>query len=411
MNYINNISNDELLNYALSKGIINLESVQEQIAMSKRQEYLDKHPYKIYQGNDGKWRTYLPDLNNGRKMIKKTNKKDVYDIIVAYWKEQDVNPTIKEVFNEWNDRRLELSQISDATYLRNTQVFNRHYSLFGNNHIKDVSVEQWTDFLEEQIGKFTLTTKAFANLKSITRGMLKRAKRRKLITFCSEDIFDDLEVSDNEFKQVIKEDYQLVFNEQESEIIVKYLIDNLDTMNIAILLMFLTGARIGEIATLKHEDFNEDSFNIRRTETRYKKDGHYVYGVKEFPKTKAGVRTVVIPNEYKWLYGKIKTLFPFEEFIFISDITHKRLTAQSIRMRLLRLCKKLNIYHKSPHKIRATYGSILLDNHIDNKLIIGQMGHTNIACTEQHYHRNRRSIEKKAEIISQISDFQFNKAQ
>ena len=74
MNYINNISNDELLNYALSKGIIHLESVQEQIAMSKRREYLDKHPYKIYQGNDGKWRTYLPDLNNGRKMIKKTNK-------------------------------------------------------------------------------------------------------------------------------------------------------------------------------------------------------------------------------------------------------------------------------------------------------------------------------------------------
>ena len=44
---------------------------------------------------------------------------------------------------------------------------------------------------------------------------------------------------------------------------------------------------------------------------------------------------------------------------------------------------------KSPHKIRKTYGSILLDNHIDNKLIIEQMGRTDIRCTEEHYHRNR----------------------
>ncbi len=74
-------------------------------------------------------------------------------------------------------------------------------------------------------------------------------------------------------------------------------------------------------------------------------------------------------------------------------------------MRLKRVCKKLNIYHKSPHKIRKTYGTILLDNHIDNKLIMGQMGHTDIVCTENHYHRNRKSIDQKSQIISSIPDF------
>ena len=79
---------------------------------------------------------------------------------------------------------------------------------------------------------------------------------------------------------------------------------------------------------------------------------------------------------------------------------------QTIRLRQKRICDKIKIYRKSPNKIRKTYGSILLDNHIDERLIIGQMGHTNILCTEQHYHRNRRGIERKQDILSSIPEFQ-----
>ncbi len=37
--------------------------MQEKIEMAKRKELLEKHPYKISQGKDGNWRTYLPDKN------------------------------------------------------------------------------------------------------------------------------------------------------------------------------------------------------------------------------------------------------------------------------------------------------------------------------------------------------------
>ena len=39
-------------------------------------------------------------------------------------------------------------------------------------------------------------------------------------------------------------------------------------------------------------------------------------------------------------------------------------------------------------------------------LFMEQMGHTDIACTENHYHRNRRSIDAKSQIISSIPEFQ-----
>lgn len=43
---------------------------------------------------------------------------------------------------------------------------------------------------------------------------------------------------------------------------------------------------------------------------------------------------------------------------------------------------------------------------VDREMIKGQMGHADIQITENHYHRNRKSEEKKMEIISSLPDFQ-----
>lgn len=384
--------------------MIDLAYVQEQIEMNKRKELLAKHPYRIWEGKDGKWRTYLPDKEKNRKLVKRNTEQSIEDVVAEYWKEQLENPTIREVFTEWNDRRLELKKISDSTHLRNEQIFNRHFSEFGKRKIKSVDQEDIEEFLEEQIPEYNLTSKAFSNLKTITRGFLKRARKRKLIDFNVEELFQEMDVSDSDFHKVIHEDYEEVFDEDEMPKIMEYLIDHPDMSNIAILLMFVTGARIGEVVALKHSDFDGCTFKIRRTETRYKKDGKYICEVKNFPKSHAGVRTAIIPHEYAWIAEKIQHINPFEEYIFVKD--GKRVSTHSIRMRLRRVCDKLKIFRKSPHKIRKTYGTILLDNHIDQQLIIGQMGHTNILCTENHYHRNRKGIKKKSIIISSIPEFQ-----
>ena len=394
---------NETLQYALENGMIDLAYVQEQIEMNKRKELLEKHPYSIWEGKDGKWYTYLPDKGKGRLLKKRATKQKIEQAVIDYWKEQLDNPTIKEVFIEWNDRRLELKKISDATHLRNKQIFNRHFSEFGKRKIKSITQEDVEEFLEEQIPKHNLTAKSFSNLKTVTRGLLKRARKRKLIDFNVEEIFQELDTSESDFRKVIKEDYEEVFDEEEMPKIMEYLIENLDMSNIAILLMFVTGVRIGEVVTLKHTDFDGFTFKIRRTETRYRKGDKYVCEVKEFPKSQAGVRTVIIPNEYEWLVKKIRMLNPFSDYIFVKN--GERIHTHSIRMRLRRVCDKVGIYRKSPHKIRKTYGSILLDNNIDQRIVIGQMGHTNILCTENHYHRNRRSIETKSAILSSIPEF------
>ncbi|MDC7290172.1 site-specific integrase [Blautia schinkii] len=373
--------------------------------MKKREELLAKHPYKIFQGKDGHWYTYLPDEKKGRVKRKRETETAIEDVVVSYWKEQVENPTIEEVFTEWDDRRLQLEKISKATHLRNRQTYDRHYKEFGKRRIKSISPEDIEEFLEEQIPKYEMTAKAFSNLKTITRGFLKRAKKRKLISFNVEELFQELDTSDSDFKKVIKEDDEEVFTDEEMSRMFEYLENNIDILNLGILLMFVTGLRVGELAALKWVDFDGSGLNIRRSETRYAlEDGTSAFEIKEHPKTEAGIRYVALPEEYLWIMRKLKALNTFTEFIFVRD--GERLKTFSFRNRLYDVCKKTHCRPKSPHKIRKTYGSILLDNNVDRRLVMGQMGHTDIACTENHYHRNRRSKNAKVQIISNIPEFQ-----
>nr|WP_304974607.1 site-specific integrase [uncultured Acetatifactor sp.] len=373
--------------------------------MSKRNELLEKHPYAISQGSDGKWRTYLPDKEKGRKMVKKSTKEAVENEVMDYWKSEMENPTIEDVFNEWNDRRIKLNKISQASHLRFKQIFNRHYKDFGKKKIKNVTPQDIEEFLEEQIPKFELSAKSFSNLKTITKGLLKRAKKRRLIEMDVEALFREMDTSEAHFKRTMKEDDKEVFNEEEFPKVMEYLTDNPDLKNLGILIMFLTGIRVGELVALKHSDFDGNTFKIRRTETKYvDEDGKYVYGIKDCPKTEAGIRTVILPKSYAWIANKLRLYNPFGEYIFVES-GDRRLTTNCIRRRMERVCDKLGIIRKSPHKARKTYGSILLDNGIDSKLITDMMGHTDIMCTEGHYHRNRKTIERKTEILSDIPEF------
>lgn len=398
------ITAEDLLKFATENGMINPAFIHDQIEMERKEELLKKHPYSISCGKDGKWRTYLPD-ENGRRMIKKSTREAVEAAVIEYWKSELENPTIAEVFTEYNDRRLELKKISPATHLRNRQVFNRHYVRYGKKRIKAVSAEDIESFLEEQISEHNLTAKAFANLKTITRGLLKRAKRRKLIDYNVEEIFQEMDTSETDFRKVIKEDCEEVYDEDELPRVFDYLKKNPTSQNLGILLMFLTGIRVGELVALKHSVFEGNVFKIRRTETRYlSPSGKYIYEIKDFPKTEAGVRTAIIPKDYMWLADSLKRMNPFGEFIFVNK-DGKRLTSNCIRRQMRKMCACLGIVNKSPHKARKTYGSILLDNSIDRRLITDVMGHTDISCTEGHYHRNRRSIDRKIEILSSIPEF------
>lgn len=406
----NNKYDNELLGYGVKSGIIDLSELEEKYKLDERKKYLEHHKkiHKKWTASNGKSCTYLPDENapKHRRLIRRNTEDELDDVIVAYWKQRIENPTVEEVFNEWNDRRLKHKIIEDATHTRLKQDFNRFYGKMGKRKINSVSETEWEDFLNDCICEYNLTAKAFSNLKGLTKGFLKRAKKLKMIDFEVETFFLELDVSDNRFKKTIIEDDKEIFYDDEMEKIMEYIRENPEPKNIGIALMFVTGIRVGELVALKHEDFDGTTFLIKREETKFKdvETQKYVYRVADAPKTEAGRRRAYVPEDQKWILDKIRLMNPFGEYVFIRE-NGERMRTFDIRDRLYLICDRLGIPRRSPHKARKTYASILLENKIDEKTIIKQMGHTSIHCTETHYSRYRRRNDEAQEIFNNIPQF------
>lgn len=111
---------DSLLNELLKNGILD-ETVICKIKAMKDQEYLNMHRYKIYQNKDGRWVTYLP----GRKRIQRKDRAELEALIVEYYKKNRYDPTIIDIFKEWNERRVNLGKIKQSTATRFDHDFDK----------------------------------------------------------------------------------------------------------------------------------------------------------------------------------------------------------------------------------------------------------------------------------------------
>lgn len=408
-NSLTEVTENDILQFLAKDGKMFLD-VQEKIKMKKREELLAKNPWKISAPTEKnkRWTSYVPDPSktNGRKQIRRSTKEAVEEIIIAYWREQIENPTIEEVFNRWKEHKLELGNVCEGTAQRYVQVFDRHYTEFGKNRIKAISPEDFQTFLENEICKKQLNAKAFSNLKGITRGFLKYAARQKWINFDVEKMFNNMDSSAYAFKKTVKEENQEIFDEEEYPRVLDYLQNHPDIRNLGLMLMFMSGVRVGELAALKWEDITETHIKIRRTERRYEgNDGKSVFVIKETPKTQAGIREIALPESARTIFKQLWLMNPKGEYIFMEN--GERLKTFSFRNRLRTVCKKTHCVSKSPHKIRKTYASILDENHMDEKFLISQMGHTDFKCTEEHYLRNRKSMDTKVELMNSIPEFKF----
>ncbi len=69
------------------------------------------------------------------------------------------------------------------------------------------------------------------------------------------------------------------------------------------------------------------------------------------------------------------------------------------------LCNKIGIQQKSLHKVRKTYATKLLNAGVPEKLIIKQMGHTDINTTKEYYwFNNMDDVEAKNYIQAALGN-------
>lgn len=381
--------------------------IDELIEMKKKQEYLKKHPYAIWQSKDGRyWYTTFPDSTKERgvRQIRRNSREELDDAIAEYWQEIVDRKTIQEAYEEWTDNRLEMKRIVQSTYVNINSVFNTHFGEIKDKPIDEMKPIDWCDFLEKELISHNMTKVMFGTLKSLVTGIVKWSFKRNYITYPASAITDLLDIPEKAYRNNRKTDEEEVYSEKETPVIVNYLAEHQDLKNLGILLMFVSGIRIGELIALKHCDFtNGNTVQIRRTiSTSVNDKGKICRMVKDSPKTYAGIRNVIIPDEFSWLVDYFADGKP-EEYIFITK-RGNFMKYDSINLRLESICKQLDIPFRTTHKIRKTYGSILLDNGVNTRLVMEQMGHSDISCTENFYHKDRADEEGKKEVIDNLAD-------
>lgn len=396
---------NDILRFIINNGIIDINDVQNSIETMKRDEMLSCHPYKIWEGKEGTWYTYLPDDKKGRILKKRKSKKDIESIIIEYYRNQK-EILLQDLFQEWSMQKLGYGEIQKQTFDRYTTDFHR---FFDGSHIAQKDIRKITEddlelFIRETIRNMGLTNKAYGGLRLLITGIFKYAKKQKHTEISITQFLGDLDLPKKCFSKKAAKDDESVFTDDEVEKIFSYIQEKPSLLNYGILLAFQTGVRVGELCTLKYSDIQGNKLCIRRTEVRYRDEaGNYVFEVRESPKTEAGNRDIILNSEAKKTLKEIRKLNPFGEYIFMKD--GRRIKEKAFSVKMTKICKYVGIKERSMHKARKTYATKLINGGVDESLIIKQMGHTSIDCTKSYYYFNNKNDKEAIEQIERAISY------
>ncbi len=414
---------EELLKYAVANGMIDLSYVQEQVEMNKMKELLAKHPYKIWEGKDGKWRTYLPDEEKGRKLLKRNSKQEIELCVVDFIQqnsEENIkkkianNITLQSIFPQW----LEYKQIhtNSTSYIKRiTADWHRFYVIqqeFINMPLQKMTFVFLDEWAHSMIKRHNLTKKSYYNMSLILRQCLDYAVECGYIT---ENVFSKVKVNTKLFQRVKKKSGESqVYTIDEEERFIKDMIRRFqnnpaNTAPLAVMLAFETGVRIGELCVLKFDDIEGNYIHIQRQEIRefQKVDAYNMkfkcYKVVEYTKSEDGFRDIYLTTAAKKIIelarhmNEVNGEYCEDGYIFVYN--HKNINHYSIQAMILRGCNKVNMQVKTSHKIRKTYISTLIDSGLNIDAIRRFAGHSDERTTYGNYCYNRMTDKQTEEIV------------
>lgn len=430
----------DLLQEAVTNGIISVDSVQEQINMKKRKEIIEQHPYSVWEGkNDGKWYTYVYDETKpkNRRLVKRTTKKKIYDFIIGDYqnnhsKDKNKNDiTLRDLYPEWLEYKY-LQVNSSGTIQRINNDWKRFYindEYNKENHtnivdiptkkLNKITLNRWVHHMikygndipyltprKKTDNRPNMSKKQYYNMTVIIRGMLDYAVDKELL---DNNPMSNIKIDNRLFRKIAKKkDETQVYLKNEVPKIMNMAWGEFHKTNdvtcLSIVLNFYLGLRVGELVVLNRNDINWNSMYIhighqcvREYDMSDITNGKFI-GYKDvlYTKSDAGDRYVYLTNESRRILKIIiNTIDKYQKnskdykkgYLFIKD--GMRMNDNRVEGLLSKYCRKLNIINKSNHKIRKTFISTLFDNGININTIREMVGHEDEQTTLHSYTFNR----------------------
>ncbi len=410
-----------LLAELFQNGIISVSDIRDAEIMKKKKNVMSLHPYTISQGkgNDTRWQTYVPDEtkpNKRRKVAKKTE-----DELIDYLHEfyfGKISPdmqTLLDIYPEWFEyKKMKVNRLN--TLHRIDTDFKRFYeneplseSLVNTPicQLKKLMIEKWA---YSMIHKYNMTYKTYQNMITPLRQMLNYMIDKEVIGI---NPVNNVHIERGHFKPTRKKPAKTqIFFTDEIEPMMKaayeLAAETNDELFLAIPLFFLTGIRLGECLGLSFDDFQEAEHIIRihrslvvvDTVDENRNWQTRIYQIQEYLKKNADEREVIVTDECFEIVRKIRAMK--KQKGFKSEYLFSVKTPSSLECKVRRVCQKAGIASKSPHKIRKTYISILVNQMKDLDFVRSQVGHKEIQTTLNSYTYSTERTEKKYSDLSAI---------
>ena len=392
--------------------ILSVDGAAVEMKKSRKQEIIANHPYRIFEGKDGRWHTTFKDdtYEGGRRHIAKSSYEKLLDAIVDHYRTKEDDTYFKEItverlYPKWLEHK-KLHTNSDASIYRITTEWKKHY--LGTDIITipiiDLTRLQLDEWAHKLIKDNNMSKKQYYNTSMIMRQTLHYAVDLDIIPFSE---FDKVNIDAGRmFRRIVKP-------ASETQV---FTIKEVDTMHdiawdafyshrnskhqlipLAFMFFFQTGMRISEICSLRYEDLDDDEIHVQRMYSDYEHD------VKDRTKGYYGDRYVPLTEDAVMLIDAARKRQCAEAVCstgYIFSMTDDPVPYGELRKTFYKYCDKADIIHKSSHKSRKTVISTLIDDGVNINTIREMMGHVDDRTTYSSYCFDRKEKSARNKLIS-----------
>jgi len=281
----------------------------------------------------------------------------------------------KQVLEEWLINKEKTTKTT--TFYKYQSVIEKNINpILGNIVFKKIKNEDISNFFDNKM-IITLSDSTKNLLLVIINSSIKYGVDKKY-----RKSFPVLKVKIKQPKARI-----VYLTKKEQSILEKYINDNFNLRNLAILMDLYTGLRIGELCALQWSDidFVNNTISISKTVQRIK-DNDINSNTKTKliitePKTEHSVRTIPIP---KFLIEILKK-YRSNEDIYIFTKSNKPKDPRALEKYFKDLLSKCGIRDLVFHSLRHTYATRSREAGIDIKILSELLGHSSYKITLDIY--------------------------
>ncbi len=284
--------------------------------------------------------------------------------------------------------------IKESTYANySNNIFNHIIPKLGNYYLNELNHKVIQDFLLElskngrKDNNGGLAEKTIKDITIIIKGSIKKG--------INEDKIKHIELTFN-YPKDNKENKLYVLTKREQNKITNYVLENINSRNVGLLISLYSGIRIGELCALRWEDvdFKKNCLTINKTIQRvYIKDKNKNISkvIITTPKTKNANREIPINKDFLEILKKVKS----DKKHYIITGNEKYIEPRTYRKYFNKILDELRIKHFNFHSLRHTFATNCISLGVDYKTVSELLGHANVNITLNLYVHPRYSQKKK----------------